>query len=226
RGNQLARKITWFWFFLGPLPASFAMNDQHPLRALVWYPAFGLLFAFAWQLVSGLSKKLRLVFVTVYCLGLVFNLVYASDIYFNQSPRLMSEFWHYGFGEIGQYVCENQSKYDQIIISETFGSQGPLITGIPYAYYLFYCQYDPAEFLKNDRGVGPNGESQLFSIDNVIFRRIDWKRDQYRNNTLLVSAPWDLPPDQVAEDKIVKKIFFKNGLLGFLLVETGLGNND
>lgn len=210
--NSVLKKTAVFWFLAGPLPASFTMNEQHPLRALVWLPFFGIAFICGAEFIWTRLRKQKIFLVVIYIVLLSFNILYFKDIYFVQSPRFFSEFSQYGFKEIAIYACEHQSEYKNVAISEVFGSDGPLITGIPYAYVLFYCKYDPQKYLASRLGGSKD-------VDNIVFRRVEWKSDSTGKNMLLVASPWDLPPDQIPSDKILKKIYFLNGKLGFLFVK-------
>lgn len=206
-----ARRIFLLWFFLGPLPASLTMNEQHPLRALIWLPAFGILFAAGFEEFwrrKWPTKWTKEFILLGYIVALFFNVIYLADIYFNHFPRHFSEFWQYGFKQIAQYACSQKNNYRQIIISDTFGSEGPLITGIPYAYVLFYCRYEPSRFLVQNR-----------KISGFVFRRPNWNDDKKLKRVLLIGSPWDLSPDKISPEKVVKKIYFLNGKLAFLIVD-------
>jgi len=208
--NKTIKKITLLWFLLGPLPASFTMNEQHPLRSLLWIPAFSIIIANGFEFLQKIKNK-KIIFFIYYFL-LFINIFYFIDIYKYQSPKHFSEYWQYGYKEIAQYSCQNKDKYDEIIISETFGSDGPLNSGLPYLYILFYCKYDPSEYFKEQK------------IDNFSFHRITWKVDSQKPNRLLVAAPWDFLDVKIPEDQIIKKINFLNDKSAFLLVETKTNN--
>lgn len=206
KNNKYLSKITLIWLLLGPLPSSFTMNEQHPLRALVWIPAFALIIASGFEfLLQHKSKKI--VFLIYYFL-LFINVVYFIDIYKYQSPKHFSEYWQYGYKQIAQYACQNRDKYDEIIISETFGSYGPLSSGLPYLYVLFYCQPNPQNYY------------QTQNIDKFSFHRITWVVDSEKPNRLLIAAPWDFLDVKIPEDQIIKKINFLNDKTGFLFVKT------
>jgi 4-amino-4-deoxy-L-arabinose transferase-like glycosyltransferase len=200
------KKIVLFLFLLGPLPASFTMNEQHPLRALVWIPAFALIMANGYEKLLTLKNK-KILF-PLYFFILIINIFYFVDIYKYQFPKHFSEYWQYGYKEIAQYSCKNINKYNEIIISETFGSDGPLNTGLPYLYVLFYCQADPKNFMETK------------SIDKFSFHRITWRVDSAKPNRLLIAAPWDFLDTDIPENQIIKKINFLNGKPAFLFVAT------
>lgn len=209
--NKLTKKITLLWFLLGPLAASLTMNEHHPLRALVWLPAFSIIIAKGYEIILNLKSKL---FLIIYFILLSLNVFYFSDIYLYQFPKHFSEYWQYGFKEIGNYVCQNKDKYDEIIISDTFGSDGPLNTGLPYLYVLFYCQMDPQKFF-NARLA-----SDRLYVDNISFHRITWRVDSTKPNTLLIAAPWDFLDNKIPQNQVIKEINFLNNKPAFLFVTT------
>ncbi len=193
-------------FFLGPLPASLTMNNQHPLRALTWIPAFAFLFAYAFDFITKNFKQK--IFLPVLLVIYLVNTVYAINIYTSLFPHYYSEYWQYGYKEASQYVCQNKDSYNKIIISDTFGSNGPLNTGLPYLYVLMACNYPPSLFQQNqDTGI-------------IQYRRADWKHDQFEKNMLIVASPWDILNDNIKEENIIKRIYFKNGKEAFLLIKT------
>lgn len=203
--NRLLRRLILFWFLIGPLAASFTMNEQHVQRSLVWMPFFGLVIASGFQY---LHLRIRKLLPIEYLVLSAISLAVFADIYFTHFPRFFSEYWHYGYKQIAQYACQNIDRYDNILISETFGSLGPLISGIPYAYVLYYCPPDPRQFYLTRE------------IPKFIFRRVDWKQDSKRPNALLISAPWDYVAFGVPQSQVIKQIDFLNGLPAFVFVDT------
>jgi len=193
-------------FLLGPFPASLTMNNQHPLRALTWIPAFAFLFVYAFEFLSKKFKKH--IFLPVIFIIYTISTIYSVNIYASLFPHYYSEYWQYGYKEAAQYLCQNKDSYDKIIVSDTFGSDGPLNTGLPYLYVLMACDYPPTLF------------QQKQQTGKIQYRRADWPHDQFENNMLIVASPWDILDDNIPEESIVKKIYFKNGKEAFILIET------
>jgi 4-amino-4-deoxy-L-arabinose transferase-like glycosyltransferase len=206
--NKTLKSLAVSWFFIGPLSASITMNEQHPLRALTWLPFFGFAYALGaqtiWQKLKNVKKKIAI--VSLYVSSLILCILYFINLYTVQYPRYYSEYWQYGYKQIALYACQNLDRYKEVIISDTFGSDAPINTGTPYAYVLFYCKYNPATYLANDR-----------QITKFSFRRVDWKNDSKRVNTLLIGSFWDMPLDQIPAKQILQKIYFLNGKLGFVI---------
>ncbi len=204
--NKFLIFILVIWFFTGPLAASFTMNDQHPLRALIWSPFFTIIIGLGFhRLLLTKNKILIFAYITL----LIGNFMFVYDLYSKAYPRFFSEYWQYGFKDIALFACNEGRSYNKVVISETFGSLGPLNTGIPESYVLFYCRINPSEFQKNKQ------------ILNISFSRVS---DSYTKqpNHLLISAPWDYLSNLPPEKAIVKKINFLNGDLAFLFVDTNL----
>lgn len=204
--NKILKNLSVFWFFCGPLAASFTMNEQHPLRALVWLPFFGFVWTNGIDFLKNHFRKL----VFVYFFLILINIVYFYNIYFIQFPYFYSEYWQYGYKQNALFACENKTKYDKIFITDTFGSYGPESTGIPYIYVLFYCKYNPESYLGNNR-----------QIDNIYTKRMDGENDINTKNLLFIASPWDLPLNLIPQKQIIKKIDFLNGRPAFYYVETG-----
>lgn len=195
--NEKLKKLAFFWFLVGPLPASLTMNEQHPLRALVWIPFFAIVLG---QGFAYLSQKAKSWITPLYLLALFLNFIYFADIYIHHFPRFFSEYWQYGFKQTAVYACENRDKYDRIVITDTFGSDGPLNTGLPYLYVLFYCDWDREIFLKT----GGHSEKIFFRRPN----REDFVRPE---KMLLIGSPWDFLDELKDKGKDIYQVNYLNG---------------
>jgi len=182
------------------------MNEQHPLRSLVWIPVFGMAAAVGYE---ALSRKYRIKATAIYFVLILLNMIYFSDVYFRQFPRYFSEYWQYGFKEVALYACQNEDKYENIIVTDTFGSEVPNNTGLPALYVLFYCKIDPKMRLTSDYG-----------FEKIKIRRMVWEKDNFLANSLVVGSFWDLPPEKIYSSAIVKTIKYPNGKGAFVFMET------
>ena len=110
-----------------------------------------------------------------------------------------------------QYACQNHEKYDKIIVTDKYGIDWPSVKTIPYLYVLFYCDWDPAVYLK---------DRNLFNIE---FRQPQWRIDSRQKNWLLVGSRWDFPED-FDKSRIIKTIYFPESAYepkpAFYFVET------
>lgn len=194
--------------FLGPLPATFSMNDQHPLRSLSWIMFFGLLIPIGVEELFRLNKKYKLL-KAIYLVLIIFNIFYFKNIYTKQFPRLNSEAWQYGYEEVSKFACENIDNYDQIFVSESFGATEQF-TSLPQYYLSYYCGEHPFVYT----------QSIDLSSEGIFIKRPLWDVDESNyKNALFIAAPWDFPED-LEEEKIIKKLQFLNGKESFWFVET------
>lgn len=202
--NENLKKISLFWLFTGPLAASFTMNEQHPLRALTWLPFFGFVIASAAENFFTTVKKTWV--LIVYLIFLIINIVYFGDMYFNQFPRFYAESWQYGYKQLSEYACANLGNYDKILISNTFGSEGPTNSGVPYLYMLFYCPEDRNSFIKTGK-----------HLDKIQFTRPNIYSTEQKGKLLLIGSPWDFLQGYYG-GKMVGEVDYPSGIPAFIFV--------
>lgn len=205
--NNKLKHLTLFWFFAGPLPASFTMNEQHPLRALIWIPFFALVIASGVEFLKNKIPKLWYL-VLIYFAALIFSVIYFGDIYMNQFPIYYAESWQYGYKQAAVYACDNLQKYDKIIISDTFGIEGPLNTGVPFLYDLFYCPADMNNYLITGQ-----------HLSKFNSRRPNKASSIEKGRLLLIGSPWDFLNGDIYGGKIVNEIKYPGGQTAFIFVE-------
>jgi 4-amino-4-deoxy-L-arabinose transferase-like glycosyltransferase len=211
--NRRLKRWVAGWFFLGPLAASLAMNEQHTLRTLVWLPVFGLLIAQGWEWWWDKIKKDKKKWaIAGYLAILSVNIFYVADLYSLHMPKFFSEFWGYGFKQAAVYICEHKQEYDQVIFSPVFGSWGPEMVGIPDYYVLFYCKYPPRDYIAEKK------------IRKLKIERIDWTHEKdISQRLLLISGRWDYPEVTVPENYVIKRIDYQNGMPGLYIVDNQKG---
>ena len=201
--------VPWIilWGLFGVLPASLTMNEQHGLRALLWWPAFGLILAAGYE--YGWEKiKNRRWIAGIWAAGLVVNLGFGYHMYVNQSFRWLSEYWHYPYKDIATFACRMKDKYENVFVSEAFGEREQL-TGAPQLYLAWYC--------------GGRTDDYVGAIDRpgILVKRPYWPADKTgHKNSLFIAAPWDFGVDKLSEKEMVKKWYFLDGKLAFVAVET------
>jgi hypothetical protein len=188
------------------LSASFTMNEQHPLRALTWLPFFGIVIATGAEQLFRTIRKTWV--VATYFILLTVSIVYFGDIYMHQFPRFYSESWQYGYKQVSEVACANLDNYDKIFISDTFGSLGPLNTGTPPLYMLFYC----SAFRENYLQTGQN-------LSKIGFRRPNKDSAGEKGKLLLIGSPWDFLDGNLYGGKIIGKVTYPSGIDAFWFVE-------
>jgi len=137
------------------------------------------------------------------------------DIYYVHYPVHYSHYIMYGTREIVDYVSKNKYKYNQIVIDPDFGIESKNITNIPHIYFLVYEKTDPTVIQK-----AMKDQVSPFGFDKYVFRSVYWPEDRKLKNTLLIASFWQLSPEEIPEEKIVKVVSLYNKMPMFYLVET------
>jgi 4-amino-4-deoxy-L-arabinose transferase-like glycosyltransferase len=193
-------------FLIGPLAASFTMNEQHPLRSLPFILFFALTITKAYEYLL----KTRPFYLLPYFLLIFINFFYFVKIYTKAFPYFYSTAWQYGYKQASLYACEHQNDYNKIFISETFGESAEF-TSIPHYFLAFYCGGKPVDYITDNPINAPNG---------IYVKRPLWAVDKNNyKNSLFIAAPFDFPAD-LDQSKIVKTISYPNGRTAFLFVTT------
>lgn len=211
------------WLLLGPIAASIANNEQHPARSLTFIPTMQLLVGIGgfvlYKTIKNFSKIKVYIISAFLIVAFGTSLIYYLDLYHFHYPINFSEYWSYGMKEAALFAWKHQGEYEKIVIDSSFGSIGPFTVTTPHLYVYFYGQYDP-HHLQTDplHGQGANRDSSDFS--NFVFRPIYWPEDRFAKNTLFIGSPWSLPPDELANAKLLKKINFLNGSTALFIIST------
>ena len=202
--NRLLKAFSLFWFLTGPLPASLTTGGINAGRTLIWLPFFGMVIANA---AVQINRKVFWIYIPF----ILWSIGYFANMFTVNFPKYYADLWHYGYKEVAQYACQNHEKYDKIIVTDKYGIDWPSVKTIPYLYVLFYCDWDPAVYLK---------DRNLFNIE---FRQPQWRIDSRQKNWLLVGSRWDFPED-FDKSRIIKTIYFPESAYepkpAFYFVET------
>jgi len=215
--NKKAKKLFILWLLIGPLAASLANNDQHALRSLTTIPmpqlivAFGSVFLL--NFVIKLKQRIKFFLFSLGFVIIILNIIYVGDLYFIHYPIQFSENWDYGLKEAALFAWNHESEYNEIVIDNIFGTLGPYFVGTPHLYMLVYGKYNP-KILQKEKS------KDLENFYKFNFRTIYWPEDRFKENTLFIGSPWRLPLNDIDESQILKRIYFKNGQLGWLIVKT------
>lgn len=215
------RTLVIVWLLLGPLPASLANNAQHPLRSLTTLPipqlisAIGIWYGFKLLKKIRISRLLKKVVLIGFVASGLISMVYYLNLYYVHFPVQYSHYLMYGFKESALYSWNNREKYDQIIFDASFGIEDKNITSIPFAYVLTYGKVEP-KIIQDAR---KRNETPL-AFEKFVFREVNWLEDRNLKNSLLIASFWQLPPNEIPNDQIVKVVSLYNGMPMFYLVET------
>lgn len=191
------------------IPSALTFEPLSPHRVM---PSFVVI-----SIISGLGfyslrrKKFPFLLLLIF---LFTNYVYFIHMYTINYPYEKSQHMHYPFKQIAQFAWQSYDDFDQIIIDPTFGQSAPVV-GVATHYYLaYYGKYPPSRFQK-DLKVNEEG----LSFDKFNIRKIEWGKDQYLTNTLIIASTWRLPIKNIDDKKIIKEFSFYDGQRAFYAIK-------
>ena len=215
--QQISRTISFFltiWFFLSLLPASITNNSQHSLRTLNIVPVVAILIAVGFYAAFVfIRQNFRWLFLGLVTVGYLYGLLRFADYYTLHYPVELSETRSYGWKEMALYGRDHHQEYDHVYVDHRFGTQGPYNYGIPYMYFLFYSQYDPAKFMTD-----PRRETFNADFENYIFAVLNWPDVDHTEHNLYIASPWSLPKEVIGSSQEKYYVPCLNGTSGLYAV--------
>ena len=212
--------ILLFWLVLSPLPAILSRDQVHAVRSfnmaipLIIIIAFGFNYIVFWIKTLKFSKVFYAVLVVCYTL----SSVYFIDSYFVHLPRHDSKLWEYGYEQIVETVTPIEGNYKKVVVQQSFAQ--------PYIYFLFFNQYDPAKYQKENSFVNSEYKfdvGYVTRVGNIYFEAIDWSRNRGDHGTLFVADTLRIPPLDSADEKefkLIKEIkYLDNKVTAFRILE-------
>jgi len=213
--NKLKNKAVVFaWLLIGPLAAAMTFQTPHALRAhntvipLMIISGYGF-----YNLCLWLRRQKRL-FVVLGSLLIVmvvsWNFARYLHQYYVHYPQTYPFAWEDGFGELVDYLKDNQDKYEKIYVTDKYDQ--------PYIIFLFYLKYPPSEFQKEIQLTPPDkfGFSTVRDFGRFHFEAIDWQSLKDKERSLIVGTDEEIPESA----KIIKTIYFRNKKPAFQIAET------
>ena len=207
-------KLIVFWLLLALVAAAMTYQSPSALRAnnmvipMVIISAYG-----AFNIFEGLKKRIKLLRVVFYLLLLVFipwNIGRYLHEYYVHYPQTYPFAWEYGFEPIVDYVKGIEGEYDNIYMTERMDQ--------PYILFLFYLKYPPQVFQK-EVVLTPRDKfnySTVRHFGKYHFQTINWEELKEKPKSLVIGVEGEIPESA----KILKKIYFSNGGLAWLIAET------
>ncbi len=208
--------VIFLWLVVAPVAAAMTFQTPHALRAntmvipLVMISAYGALNLFDW-----LRKKKRVIKIIFYLflfLLIPWNFAHYLHQYYVHYPQTYPAAWEYGFDQLVPYLQGIEDECDRIYVTDKYDQ--------PYILFLFYLKYPPEKFQQEVKLTPRDkfGFSTVRDFDKFHFEEIDWSKLKDEPNILIVAAPGEIP--EADYDKIIKKIYFKNGQPAFLILKT------
>lgn len=208
-------KFLLLWLLIAPIPSAITRDPVHARRS------FNMLYPLLILSAMGLDKlvKTKKIVVTMGLPIFVFAIIFYFQSYYIFTPLRTYKGpagWQCGYKELVETTQKYKNKYEKIIIDTSY--QGP------YIFFLFYEQYDPARYQPqaNLFQESPDVLGEGVGYDSYVFRPIYWPEDRLIEKTLFIGPPERLPTKDISEDeaRIVDTVYFPNGEIAFLLVET------
>lgn len=227
--NNRMTTVLFVWLFVAPIASALTFQVPHALRAqnmvvpLTLLSAGGLYYLLSimnsplslpsLKLREGMGvsyKKWRLIVFSSLIIG-----TYAWQFsrylheYYVHYPQTYPAAWEYGFKALAEYITQNQSRYDRVIITNKYDQ--------PYILLLFYTRFDPKKF-QNDHELSFRDKfnfSTVNQFDKFVFANTSWDQVRDTHASLIAAASEDIPEVGV---NIVNTIYFPNGDPAFKII--------
>jgi 4-amino-4-deoxy-L-arabinose transferase-like glycosyltransferase len=203
------------WLIISPFAAALTFQSPHALRAqnmvipMVVISAYGLISLF--RLLGKVVKNkalLNSIFV-IFFLFISWQFARYLHMYWIHMAKEYPYSSQYGAKELAAYIKEEESKYEQVIVTNKYDQ--------PYILLLFYSKYPPKQFQEEHvlSGKDKYGFSTVNNFDKYHFRPIDYDQEAPNSpRSLIVGADEEIPE----QANIVKTIYFPNGEPAFEIV--------
>ncbi len=206
-------------FLLAMLPSGFTFEEFSPHRSVWSFSLMSIISAFGIYWLFRIIWKTRNLSIKVgisYLLGilLILNFIYFVHMYAINAPYEKSQNMHYPYKDVALFAWSQYSKFDRIIVDPVYGQSAPVKAVAVHYYLAYYGNYDTAKFQK-DLIIDKSG----IKFDKFSIREIDWRKDQFLVNTLIIASPWSIPADSIEKDKIIKRFNFYDGQLAFYAIK-------
>ncbi len=205
-------KFMIYWLLASPLPSALTRDIVSGVRALpmviplCYFAARGLVYIINMQLFK--NALIKLIGCTFIFSVFTITFGYYLDLYYNHLVFESRKDWLYGYREAVSFVRENREGVDNILFSDFYGQ--------PYIYYLFYSQYSPEKYQRenNQADVGSIDMGRVGEVDNIIFKGLSWHDGKSLKNTLFVFSDEDIIRSEIIMGEAIRPLLIP------------LGNND
>jgi len=210
--HQPSSKLLLFWFLVSPIPSSITRDAPHVLRSIIFIPTIILIISLGFIYFLKKFPKISWVYLII---TLILGQIFFWPKY-NKYSQNYSSSWQYGYQPVTEYIKNNYSNYDQIIITKKYGEA--------HEFLLFYWPWDPQSY-QNDSSKNWDFHANWYWINAFDkFKFInDWEIKEYTQNlsqnqkTLLITSPNNYNQDSFS---LLKTINFLDNLPAFEILET------
>lgn len=214
------RNFVFGLLLLSPIPASLTRDPYSTIRSLpmvvplVVIVSFGLIKIL--ELIPPLFNKLKyliIFFFIIYSASKLFVSIFYLHDYFR------SVYWDYGWKQVIDYLPQLDPKLPILVDSSR---------GHPYIQFLFFQQYDPATFQRDNVEVSSSEyytnltRNLSKNLNRVTVRNFDWKADTERFEQYIITDYLAISGEQIKEHhlSLVKEIKFPDGSVALKIIKT------
>lgn len=198
--------LIFWWLAVGPVASALTFQSPHAIRALNMVVPLTMISAYGLvNFYDELKKRIKLssrivlgsLFMALFCCNLVF---YLRQYYFVY-PRAYPAAWQYGFGELAEYISQNQDRFKRIYVTNQYDQ--------PYILLAFYLKYPPQKFQKEAKLTEKDrfGFSTVEHFGKYYFGPIDWPALSREKEVMIIGSSNEIPDSAT----IARKIYFKDG---------------
>lgn len=213
-GSLKRQNVPLFWWFLvAPAASAITTGTPHAVRALTYLPIYQLFTAIGLirlkiriRRISPSIKNLGRLAEMMFLVVVVIHLYVYLESYYIHTPVEAAQDWQYGYKQAVAVINSYESDVERVVVTYAYDQ--------PHVYVLFYKQIDPGWYQIQVAGK----EVKRFerSFGKYEFRKIDWSKEQFLTNTLIVGTPNEIPESTVG---IVENIHFPDGSIAFRVVK-------
>lgn len=174
RGNEENRKVLLVLLLLAPVPAALTRFVPSASRMFIAMPVLAIVLSYGlYKSVhyrGRVGKYLRFI-IPIF---LIINMSYYLHSYYINTPVRYAKEWHYGVGQVMDYIRVNNNRYDNVWLSKNVWG---------YIYPLFYLQYPPQKYQPQAKLSDLNefGFGWIRSFDKYIMDDFPDNMNNYRN---------------------------------------------
>lgn len=195
---------------LGPMPAALTLSEFSPVRSLLLVIPISVLIGFG---IYNLFKFNRLVFFVSLIIYL-HSVALGLDLYFNHSHDFYAKGFNYGYKQAVELIAKFRP--DKVYFTDVYGQ--------PYIYYLFYSQYNPASYQKDNHFIS-NGVDvgRVDRVGNVEFHQTGRGDVSNIKNSLFIDTRDNFPDNfdyNLGQIEAYDQISYDNGNPIFRWVKT------
>jgi len=181
-----SRNLWIYWGAIGALVSSFTLGELNLTRYLVTIIPLVVVVAYGIIWIRENAGK-RLFYLSIALI--LINFIFFYKYYIKLFPFHFSENWQYGYKQAAQYIKDNESKYDRVIIDPAFGVADNKYKGVPNIYLLYFNKMNPQLFLDTKK----SGKETLEFMNKYYIRKVDWTTEKIQGKSLYVVSVHSMP---------------------------------